>query len=76
MVSNISDEKINPIFSEEELKNLTFEKAKTGSVLIEHSSPNLFKPFHIGHMVNNSIELNILRFLGIMSLNDLKYNFI
>jgi arginyl-tRNA synthetase len=25
------------------------------TVLVEHSSPNLFKPFHIGHMMNNAI---------------------
>ncbi len=30
-------------------------------VLIEHSSPNLFKPFHIGHMVNNSIGESLVR---------------
>jgi len=30
-------------------------------IIIEHSSPNLFKPFHIGHMVNNSIGESIHR---------------
>jgi arginyl-tRNA synthetase len=25
------------------------------NILVEHSSPNLFKPFHIGHLVNNII---------------------
>lgn len=29
--------------------------------LIEHSSPNLFKPFHIGHMVNNAIGESLVR---------------
>ena len=24
-------------------------------ILVEHSSPNLFKPFHVGHVMNNSI---------------------
>jgi arginyl-tRNA synthetase len=24
------------------------------NILVEHSSPNLFKPFHIGHMMNNT----------------------
>ncbi len=24
-------------------------------ILVEHSSPNLFKPFHIGHLMNNAI---------------------
>lgn len=30
-------------------------------VLIEHSSPNLFKPFHIGHMMNNTIGESLVR---------------
>lgn len=25
------------------------------NILVEHSSPNLFKPFHIGHLMNNAI---------------------
>lgn len=29
--------------------------------LIEHSSPNLFKPFHIGHMVNNAVGESLVR---------------
>lgn len=24
-------------------------------ILVEHSSPNLFKPFHIGHLMNNTV---------------------
>ena len=24
-------------------------------ILVEHSSPNLFKPFHIGHLMNNAV---------------------
>ncbi len=32
-------------------------------ILIEHSSPNLFKEFHIGHMVNNSIGESISRII-------------
>ena len=39
--------------------NPDFLKGK--KVLIEHSSPNLFKPFHIGHMVNNSIGESLVR---------------
>ena len=31
------------------------------SVLIEHSSPNLFKPFHIGHLVNNTYGEALVR---------------
>ena len=31
--------------------------------IFEHSSPNLFKPFHIGHLVNNSIGEALVRIL-------------
>jgi arginyl-tRNA synthetase len=31
------------------------------SILVEHSSPNLFKPFHIGHVMNNAIGESINR---------------
>jgi arginyl-tRNA synthetase len=30
-------------------------------ILVEHSSPNLFKPFHIGHVMNNAIGESITR---------------
>ncbi len=30
-------------------------------ILVEHSSPNLFKPFHIGHMMNNAIGESVVR---------------
>ena len=32
-------------------------------VLVEHSSPNLFKPFHIGHMMNNAIGESLVRIM-------------
>lgn len=32
-------------------------------VLVEHSSPNLFKPFHIGHMMNNAIGESFVRLM-------------
>jgi arginyl-tRNA synthetase len=32
-------------------------------ILLEHSSPNLFKPFHIGHIVNNVVGESIGRIL-------------
>ena len=31
-------------------------------ILVEHSSPNLFKPFHVGHVMNNAIGESITRF--------------
>jgi arginyl-tRNA synthetase len=31
------------------------------TVLLEHSSPNLFKPFHIGHLVNNTLGEALVR---------------
>jgi arginyl-tRNA synthetase len=34
---------------------------KGKSILVEHSSPNLFKPFHIGHVMNNAIGESINR---------------
>lgn len=30
-------------------------------IVVEHSSPNLFKPFHIGHVMNNAIGESIVR---------------
>lgn len=30
-------------------------------ILVEHSSPNLFKPFHIGHLMNNAVGESIGR---------------
>lgn len=36
---------------------------KNLQVIFEHSSPNLFKPFHIGHLVNNSIGESVARLL-------------
>lgn len=39
-------------------KNSTLKGKK---VLVEHSSPNLFKPFHIGHFMNNAIGESLAR---------------
>jgi arginyl-tRNA synthetase len=30
-------------------------------IVVEHSSPNLFKPFHVGHVMNNTIGESIVR---------------
>ncbi len=31
------------------------EVYKGKKILVEHSSPNLFKPFHVGHLMNNTV---------------------
>lgn len=36
---------------------------KGKKILVEHSSPNLFKPFHIGHMMNNAIGESLYRLM-------------
>ncbi len=41
-------------------KVVTFRDKK---VLVEHSSPNLFKPFHVGHMMNNAIGESLVRLM-------------
>ena len=43
-------------------ENIGFLNIHSGKkILVEHSSPNLFKPFHIGHMMNNTIGESIVR---------------
>ena len=37
----------------------TVHKGK--KILVEHSSPNLFKPFHIGHAMNNAIGESLVQ---------------
>ncbi|MBU1557358.1 arginine--tRNA ligase [Patescibacteria group bacterium] len=62
---------LNESFFEENIKDILKAGEKYGSnenlkgqkILIEHSSPNLFKEFHIGHMVNNSIGESISRII-------------
>ena len=34
---------------------------KDKTILVEHSSPNLFKPFHIGHAMNNAIGESLVQ---------------
>ncbi len=44
--------------------NETYGKSKIWNhkkILVEHSSPNLFKPFHVGHMMNNTVGESITR---------------
>jgi arginyl-tRNA synthetase len=39
-----------------------FNNSRLGQkILVEHSSPNLFKPFHIGHMMNNTVGESVCR---------------
>jgi arginyl-tRNA synthetase len=40
--------------NDREIKNIT-TKYTGKNILVEHSSPNLFKPFHIGHLMNNIV---------------------
>ncbi len=58
-----------PSFFHAELKRILDLGAEYGKseihkgkkILVEHSSPNLFKPFHIGHVMNNTIGESINR---------------
>lgn len=47
-------------FSDKNVEN-TSTRFVNKKVLVEHSSPNLFKPFHIGHLMNNVIGESIAR---------------
>ncbi len=42
-------------------RNLDTNKGK--NILVEHSSPNLFKPFHIGHMMNTALGESLVRLM-------------
>lgn len=51
---------INFFLTDEKIREENKEKEVTikftgKNILVEHSSPNLFKPFHIGHLMNNII---------------------
>lgn len=53
-------------FFQDSVKSIDEDFGKTKihegkNILVEHSSPNLFKPFHIGHMMNNTIGESIVR---------------
>ena len=58
-----------------ELQNPTVEAAYAGKkILVEYTSPNLFKPLHIGNLVGNILGESIARFLaqggaGVVRLN-------
>ncbi len=42
-------------------KSVLTTKYTGKKILVEHSSPNLFKPFHIGHLMNNIIGEFVVR---------------
>ena len=44
-------------------------------ILVEHSSPNLFKPFHIGHVMNNTIGESIVRLAQFSGAGVIKTSF-
>jgi arginyl-tRNA synthetase len=58
-----------PEFFVKETENIVSAGEKYGvseihkgkKILVEHSSPNLFKPFHVGHVMNNAIGESIAR---------------
>lgn len=61
--------KLTPQYFNSILQNIVNENTKYDfaniysgqKILVEHSSPNLFKPFHIGHVMNNTIGEAITR---------------
>ncbi len=61
--------KLTPQYFNSVLQNIVNENTKYDfaniysgkKILVEHSSPNLFKPFHIGHVMNNTIGEAITR---------------
>ena len=60
----LSDSYLNAAISDITKQGDSFGMSKINSgkkILVEHSSPNLFKPFHIGHLMNNAIGESIAR---------------
>lgn len=55
------DKKIGEILLSVISKKEGLQKYAGKKILVEHSSPNLFKPFHIGHVMNNTIGESISR---------------
>lgn len=53
-------------FFQESIAGIDMDFGKTEihdgkTILVEHSSPNLFKPFHVGHVMNNAVGESIAR---------------
>jgi arginyl-tRNA synthetase len=69
--------KLAPKFFTQSLSEIIQEKDNFGNldintgkkILVEHSSPNLFKPFHIGHMMNNAIGESLVRLMKASGAN-------
>ena len=68
---------LSKIFFKRELEqNLASPNfAPKTKILLEHSSPNLFKPFHIGHMVNNSIGESLGRIFKYIGADLIQISF-
>ncbi len=48
---------------------------KGKKMLVEHSSPNLFKPFHIGHLVNSTYGESLMRIMVVGGAKVTKLSF-
>lgn len=48
---------------------------KDTTILVEHSSPNLFKAFHIGHVMNNTVGESIVRLAEFSGAKVLKISY-
>lgn len=55
------NESINEIIDNEDFGKTNILAGK--KILVEHSSPNLFKPFTVGHMMNNAIGESLVRLM-------------
>jgi arginyl-tRNA synthetase len=67
-------------FFEGYVLDIDFEFGKTDihdgkTILVEHSSPNLFKPFHVGHVMNNTIGESIARLAEYSGANIIKVSY-
>ncbi len=51
------------------------EYLKGKNILLEHSSPNLFKPFHIGHLLNNTYGEALIRIITFAGADVVKLSF-
>lgn len=67
-------------FFKEVVFGVDFEFGKTNihdnkTILVEHSSPNLFKPFHVGHVMNNAVGESITRLAEYSGANVIKLSY-